>query len=110
LATLEDIDTLAQDVSFRAKVSGGIARIAAEIGSNVLLGQDVDKDGLPTISEAHSKLRLVLARQVLSDMTTWTDTFARVLAADSSIDGTTVDNTLLFYIRDYWNLLAGVGI
>lgn len=110
MATLEDIDTLAQDTTFRTKVRGGIARIAGEIGSNVLNGADVDKDGNPTFSAQTSKLRLILARAVLSDMDTWTDTFARVLAADSSITIAVDDNTLLFFIRDYWNLLTTVGI
>ena len=109
MATLEEIDTLAQDPAFTVRVSGGIARIASEIGSRVLQGIDVDQDNNP-VSAAHSALRLRLARQVLADMTTWTATFSRVLAADSSVDITSTDDLLQFYIRSYWNLLAGVGI
>ncbi len=97
---LIDVAALAADTTFRSKITAGIARKAAEIGSLVL---QMDS---PT---AIDKQRLILARQVLQDSATWTDSFAWVLAADSSISGASTDDSILFYIGDYWNLLAGVS-
>lgn len=102
MATLIEIDTLAQDTTFLTKVRGGLMRKAGEIGSLILA---MDGPGI------WDKVRLIHARSVLQDLETWTAAYARVLAADSSIiDSSVDDNTLLFYIADYWNLMAGVSI
>jgi hypothetical protein len=95
-----DQHAVAENADFRKKIAIAVATAAKTIAG----------EAVGTSSPTEYQKRQALARRVMASMESAVPIFARLVATNSTIGGTTSDAALQTEVNNLWNKVAGIDV